>query len=334
MKHVLLTLAGFVLLAVGMVISARGPLPYAADVALAFVPLLAGTTSLTWGIVELCFTAALEPSDIPLGLTFKPHPHGDLMTTVLQDRLAAIADLPLTAGSHDAPPAGELPCGCCVMEKYAWVTGQEWTDDPENCSPVISAFLRRYNDGTDQDGRNKIDAWVFKNADRLAATANDGRDGERGFQVADFGIRVALPLWLELAGATEPAAKLRAFPEITDAVSVSAVRPLIRDARSRLTGDWWAWRNDLRAKVKDAVLKAMEKRPAAAATTTAAATDAATAAATTAATYGQVYDRVYKAVRERLAEVFAEKFAPAVVPLKSGVIELLDRLVAETPADA
>ena len=74
------------------------------------------------------------------------------MTVILQDRLDAVADIPLSVSSHSAPPADGKPCGFCRMEKWAWVTGQDWTDHPDNCSQVIGAFLRRFQDLCDHAG--------------------------------------------------------------------------------------------------------------------------------------------------------------------------------------
>jgi hypothetical protein len=271
------------------------------------------------------------------------------MTTLTEERIALIADLPLTVGSHSEPPPGSPPCGLCIMEKFAWITGQDWTDDPDNCSPVIGAFLRRYNDCTDQDGRDQIDKWVIANWERLVKTADDDRDYARGYIVADWAARTSLPLWLELAGATDAAQGLRALPEITDARSARAGRDAARASRVGLR-DYWAWRIELQEKVRAAVVKALKGCATAATTTADAATIADAAAATTTATiaaatiaatiaatttadaiitavWSNVYDRVYKAVRARLAEVFAEQWAPAVVPMKASALVLLERLV-------
>src|ERR1700753_1492202 len=116
------------------------------------------------------------------------------MSVIVKERLEAVRDIPLTVGSSRRPEEGCVPGEFCAMEKFAYITGQGWTDDPDNCSHVIGAFVRRFQDGTDQDGRDKVDAWIIENAERLVATANDDHDESRGLLAADWATRVALPL--------------------------------------------------------------------------------------------------------------------------------------------
>ncbi len=47
----------------------------------------------------------------------------------------------LARGHHDSPQTG-----ACVMELASMLAGEPFSDRPRSTSPVISAFLRTYND--------------------------------------------------------------------------------------------------------------------------------------------------------------------------------------------
>jgi hypothetical protein len=49
--------------------------------------------------------------------------------------------LTLQKGAHDSPDAG-----MCVMEAVAYISGEPFSDHPACASPILSAFLRRWND--------------------------------------------------------------------------------------------------------------------------------------------------------------------------------------------
>jgi len=68
--------------------------------------------------------------------------------TVVPERLAEIATRPIGHGSHQS-----FDDGYCVMEAVAYVAGEKFSDQPKCCCPVISAFLRAWNDdlATDAD---------------------------------------------------------------------------------------------------------------------------------------------------------------------------------------
>ena len=177
-------------------------------------------------------------------------------------RVELVRDLPLSAGGHSAPSEGECPDGMCAVEKFAFITGQHWTDHPNNCCPTLAAFMRSFNDRTDQAGRDRLDAWIFENVEAIVATANDGRSEWRGFVSSDYAIRVALPVWLDLAGVKDAAAQLRALPEITDRALAAQGWEVVRQARKQLP-DWYEARRELRRKVEAAVKKALaDKKPA------------------------------------------------------------------------
>jgi hypothetical protein len=174
------------------------------------------------------------------------------VVVVIESRLAAVRGIPLSPGSHPEPPDEHPPGAFCAMEKWAYVTGQRWTDDPENCCPTIGGFLRRYNDTVDQAGRDGVDVWAFENADQIAATAHDGHRLARAFLAADWAVRTALPVSLDVAGIPTAAERFRRSPEIVDARSAQDSTEVVNDVRQDLPG-WWAWRSRLSAKVRAAL---------------------------------------------------------------------------------
>lgn len=244
-------------------------------------------------------------------------------------RVELVRDLPLSAGGHTAPAEGECPDGMCAVEKFAFITGQHWTDHPKNCCPTLAAFMRSFNDRTDQAGRDRLDAWIFENVEAIVATANDGRSEWRGFVSSDYAIRVALPVWLDLAGVKDAAAQLRALPEITDRALAAQGWEVVRQARKQLP-DWYEARRELRRKVEAAVKKALaDKKPAVAA----AAAVAVAAADAAADRWRQISQKVYAAVKERMVPIYNQKFEEAgVLSFGDAAFELLDRMVAPVVA--
>lgn len=265
------------------------------------------------------------------------------MAVIIPERLEAVSHIPLTVGKHDAPPPGEPPCEFCAEEKWAWITGLDWTDRPENKSPVISAFVRAYNDNADQAGRDAIDVWQLEHADQLVATVGDGQDTARGYLAADWAVHVAAPMWLELAGAADAAKQLRELAPIVDRDSAGTARAVAAPIRDRMWDERSRLLAPLREKVKAAVLKALEDKKAAVAAVAAGAAGAAEAAvaaeaaeaAGAAEDYWSVYDRVYTEVYNRIRDKFREvwigkikeKYGPEQASLNASAFELLERMV-------
>src|SRR5690606_22525922 len=84
------------------------------------------------------------------GVRHRDGSQGDAMST--QERLAEIANWPLTEGSHSS-----IEQGMCVMEAVAYVAGESWTDRPRCVSPTIAAFMRSWNDSLpDSETRSRL----------------------------------------------------------------------------------------------------------------------------------------------------------------------------------
>jgi hypothetical protein len=133
-----------------------------------------------------------------------------------------IAAVTLLKGSHKTRKAG-----VCAMELVAWMAGEKHSDSPACVSPVLSSFLRRWNDDLDDDGRQRLKPYL----PRVIGTAADGFDADRGWMLTDWMVRCHLPAWLELSGINEPAAKLRSLPELRSIDGLNAAVPAITEAR-------------------------------------------------------------------------------------------------------
>nr|MBA2714642.1 hypothetical protein [Rubrobacteraceae bacterium] len=141
------------------------------------------------------------------------------MNPIIADRLSELDALKLDKGSHSS-----FEDGHCATELVAYLAGEEHSDEPDCLSPILGAMLRRFNDNADDELRQRLKPYLPK----CIGTANDGKEELRGYVVSDWSIRVALPMWMELPGATEVAEKLRALPPLS-AENADVAR---REARS------------------------------------------------------------------------------------------------------
>src|SRR5712664_2641057 len=119
------------------------------------------------------------------------------------------------------------------MEAVAFVAGEKWSDNPECACPVISAFLRSWNDGlpTDAD-RDRL----LKNLiPRLVNTRNKSLEEKRSLMAADWLVRVHTPAWLRLAGLVQQAESLEPLPEITSMSQIPSIRGPIEAVRNDAT---------------------------------------------------------------------------------------------------
>src|SRR5690348_9382060 len=114
--------------------------------------------------------------------------------------------LHLYSGSH--PPEA----GFCVMEAVAYVAGEPWSDSPQCACPVLSGFMRNWNDSLDDATRQRLKPYI----PRLIGT-RDGNDLRRSWMAFDWLTRECGPAFMDLTPAlAEHAARLRAPPEIVD----------------------------------------------------------------------------------------------------------------------
>jgi hypothetical protein len=150
----------------------------------------------------------------------------------ITERLAHFG--PLEVGSHS------VNSKACVMEAVAFVAGEAWSDHPECSCPVISAFLRAWNDALPDDERDSLLRPLIPRLIGTRGTASLER--RRSLMAADWLVRTHTPAWLRLAGLTTHADALSGLPEITDMAQIPSLRGSIeaaqRDADAARVAAW------------------------------------------------------------------------------------------------
>ena len=132
----------------------------------------------------------------------------------------------LDSGSHE-PSDGEF----CVMEAVAYIQGEEWSDAPKCVCPVISTFLRAWNDGLPDDAtRTRLLAPLALLCVGTRSTA--GVKLKRSWMAFDWLVRECAAEFLSLTEALKPHADaLRALAPI-DATNFDMVVPIFKAADS------------------------------------------------------------------------------------------------------
>ena len=147
------------------------------------------------------------------------------MSPALTDRIAILDKMSLFSGSHKS-----LNEGACIMEAVAYVAGESWSDRPACACPVISAFLRSWNDSlpTDADRDRLLKPLVLQLIDTKATSDVEER---RAYLALDWMIRVFTPKWLDLVPSLAPHTnRLRNLEEIADFAGASVAGASVRAA--------------------------------------------------------------------------------------------------------
>ena len=150
----------------------------------------------------------------------------------------------LKSGGHINPSAG-----LCFMEAVAYFAGEKHSDHPACVSPIIGAFLRRWNDDLDNIGRQMLKPYITK---VIGTAGNKEIDQRRGWMVTDWMIRTYLPAWLRLAGLNDQAIAVEGLPPLVDIVTTQAAYGALEDARSNAAAAWAAARDAAGAAARDA----------------------------------------------------------------------------------
>ncbi len=243
------------------------------------------------------------------------------MPAIHTDRLAAITTL--ARGNHEADSAK-----MCAMEAVAYIAGEPWSDAPACASPVIAAFVRRWNDTLPDADRTRL---LLPLVPEIVGTRTTDDDEEiRAWMVTDWLVRVQAPAWLRLAGLTEHARALKSCARIVDAVTAQAGQPKIDASRAAARDAAWsaAW---------DAAWSAARAAAGAAAWDAArdAARDAAwsaAGAAAGAAAWDAAWDAARDAARDAAWSAAADAarvdLAPTVAMLQASAQDLVRRMCA------
>jgi hypothetical protein len=146
------------------------------------------------------------------------------MSPVIEERLTKLAGLSLKSGSHSPDST------FCVMEAVAFVAGEPWSDHPQCACPVISTFLRSWNDSlpTDADRDRLLKPLIPL---LVGTKGNKKLEIRRATMAADWMVRAYTPAWLRLAGLTKQAEALESLPEIIDFAKCPALKGLLEAAR-------------------------------------------------------------------------------------------------------
>jgi len=251
-------------------------------------------------------------------------------------------------GKHDATDAPTGDRDLCIMEAVAYIAGEPWSDAPACASPVVSAFLREWNDTLSDEDRDRLlpaAVWVPRLVDSLADNATEER---RAYLALDWMIRVQTPAWLDLTPSLAPhAAALRALPEIVDLTTaenavavVNAAEAAARAARyAAQSAAWSAARASAGVAAREAEREAERKaereaaRAAAGVTTREAAWSAARAATREAAwssAWSPARDAAEVAAREAARAAAwsnGDTISPIIALLQQSALDLLDRML-------
>ena len=97
----------------------------------------------------------------------------------------------LKFGSHESASDG-----FCAMELVAYMAKEKHSDKPECACPVISSFLRSWNDGLDEEPRNRLIKPMLSRVVGSRSTPETERI--RSMMVLDWLLRECTPAWLDL----------------------------------------------------------------------------------------------------------------------------------------
>lgn len=142
-----------------------------------------------------------------------------------EGRLARVMAMELQNGAHNS-----IARGACVMEAVSYIAGEPWSDHPECACPVISTFLRSWNDSLPDAERTELlrDLIPMVVGTRSTPTV----ENRRATMAADWLIRTHTPAWLRLAGLTVQADSLTSLPEIVDFAQCPSLMPTLNAVRS------------------------------------------------------------------------------------------------------
>jgi hypothetical protein len=147
-----------------------------------------------------------------------------------QERLTALDRVTLAHGSHTS-----LDEGACAMELVSYIAGEkEFSDHPACACPLLTGFVISLNDNWTGEDRQGLKPFL----PRLIGTrSTKAVETQRAIACLDWTMRVHRPLWLDAAGFTEHAAKMRA-PEIVDEASFRVAEAAQAEA---IADAWAAW---------------------------------------------------------------------------------------------
>lgn len=134
-----------------------------------------------------------------------------------------IDSLFLKAGGHES-----FEKGACVMEAVSMLAGEGWSDHPQCACPVISSFLRSWNDRLPDEERQELKQYIPL---LIGSRASIEIERQRTWMMRDWVVRVATPIWLRRAGMDSQATILADMAPILSNAEYTSVCPAIRAIR-------------------------------------------------------------------------------------------------------
>ncbi len=141
-------------------------------------------------------------------------------------KLAEAMSKPWGHGSHD-----NIDDGMCVMEAVSYVAGEEWSDNPACACPIVSDFMRTWNDSLCDADRNKLLKPLIPRLVGSRSTTDVAT--KRSYLALDWLVRVFTPEWLDLVPSLREHAKtLRGLDTISDEESAESAHARLEAAGS------------------------------------------------------------------------------------------------------
>ena len=242
------------------------------------------------------------------------------MSPALAERIGLLDTLTLLHGAHDLD-SGEM----CVMEAVAYVAGEPWSDHPACACPVISAFLRSWNDSlpTDAERDRLLKPLVLQLIDTKSTPAVEER---RSYLALDWIVRVFTPKWLDLVPAlASHALALRNLEDIADMAGAVAAGEPARAARAAA--------GDAAGAAAGAAARAAagDAARAAAGDAAGAAAGAAARAAAGAAAWDAAWAAARAAARAAAGDAAWEFLKPTTEWLQASALDLVARMIRVQP---
>jgi hypothetical protein len=119
-----------------------------------------------------------------------------------------LENLFIERGRHHSPEQGMN-----VLEAVSRYSREHFTDKPKMVSPVITAFLREFNDALDDDRRQELKDYIPRIHRSLLS---DDVEDFRAWVATDWLVRVQAPMWLRAAGMEELAEPLESSGSVYD----------------------------------------------------------------------------------------------------------------------
>jgi hypothetical protein len=246
---------------------------------------------------------------------------------VIESKLAEVLARSLNRSKHS-----DIEKGMCAMEAVSYVAGEPWSDHPVCACPVISSFLRSWNDSLPSDAeRDRLLKPLISQLVDSKSTA--GVEERRSYLALDWLVRVFTPKFLDLVPTlASHAAALRDLEEIADMAGAVAAGKVTAAAGAAA---WAAARAAAGAAAARDAARDAARAAAGAAAAWAAAWAAARAAAGAAAARDAARDAARAAAGAAAWDAAGDEARAALKPtvewLQMSALDLVDRMLAVTP---